>query len=611
MTDEVKNVSEVELPEPTTGVETDNVATAEVETVGVDAPEVEYEERKPRFSEMSKSELLEALRTIVEESRATEHHEAQAIKGAYFAIRNKETLAELEKHIADGGNPEEFVSTPDEGEAEVRDLFARFRDIRAAWLEEDQKNRQANLDAKQAILNQIKEIAADIDNVNVNFQKFQDLQKQFKEKADLPETAVTALWKEFQTSVELFYDQLKMNKELRDLDFKKNLEAKRQLVEQAKELADCADVVDAINKLMILHNEWRETGPVAKEFREPLWEEFREASSVVRKRHQEYFEGRKASEMANEEAKTKLCEDVEAIVAVLPDTFNAWDEATKKVIDIQIQWKQIGFASRKNNATLYTRFRNLCDDFFKAKADYFHRVKDEYADNLKKKIELCEKAEALAAEERINVAVEAVQKMREEWKQIGSAGRRHSDEVWNRFTAACNAVFERRKTENGERRKEENANLEAKREVLEGLKALDLELDRKELLPLVRQLQDKWNGIGHVPFKLKDQLRAEYREICDKIYNSFGAKENRNNMRRFEQKMEDIKDDSSKVKREKDILLRQLEAKKNDLKTYHNNMGFFNVKSSAGNSMLKDLERKIKLIEQDIEQIQQKLNMLG
>ena len=611
MTDEVKNVSEVELPEPTTGVETDNVATAEVETVGVDAPEVEYEERKPRFSEMSKSELLEALRTIVEESRATEHHEAQAIKGAYFAIRNKETLVELEKHIADGGNPEEFVSTPDEGEAEVRDLFARFRDIRAAWLEEDQKNRQANLDAKQAILNQIKEIAADIDNVNVNFQKFQDLQKQFKEKADLPETAVTALWKEFQTSVELFYDQLKMNKELRDLDFKKNLEAKRQLVEQAKELADCADVVDAINKLMILHNEWRETGPVAKEFREPLWEEFREASSVVRKRHQEYFEGRKASEMANEEAKTKLCEDVEAIVAVLPDTFNAWDEATKKVIDIQTQWKQIGFASRKNNATLYTRFRNLCDDFFKAKADYFHRVKDEYADNLKKKIELCEKAEALAAEERINVAVEAVQKMREEWKQIGSAGRRHSDEVWNRFTAACNAVFERRKTENGERRKEENANLEAKREVLEGLKALDLELDRKELLPLVRQLQDKWNGIGHVPFKLKDQLRAEYREICDKIYNSFGAKENRNNMRRFEQKMEDIKDDSSKVKREKDILLRQLEAKKNDLKTYHNNMGFFNVKSSAGNSMLKDLERKIKLIEQDIEQIQQKLNMLG
>ncbi|MDE6650568.1 MAG: DUF349 domain-containing protein [Muribaculaceae bacterium] len=606
MTDEVKNVSEVELPEPTPGVE-----TVSVETVNEETPEAEAEERKPRFSEMSKSELLDALRAIVEESRATEHHEAQAIKGAYFALRNKETLAELEKHIAEGGNPAEFVSVPDEGEAEMRDLFARFRDIRAAWLEADQKLRQANLEEKQALLDQIKEIAGDIDNVNVNFQKFQDLQKQFKEKTDLPETAVTALWKEFQTSVELFYDQLKMNKELRDLDFKKNLETKRQLVEQAKALAENPDVVDAINKLMTLHNEWRETGPVAKEFREPLWEEFREASSVIRKRHQEYFEGRKATEAANEEAKNKLCEEAEAIGAALPDTFNGWDEATKKIIELQARWKETGFASRKNNAALYTRFRNVCDEFFKAKAEYFHRVKDEYNENLKKKLELCEKAEALAAEEKIGAAVETVQKLRDEWKKIGSAGRKHSDEVWNRFTTACNAVFDRRKAENGDRRKEENANLEAKREVIGQLKALDLELDRRQLLPLVRELQDKWNAIGHVPFKVKDQLRAEYREICDKIYNSFDAKESRNSMRRFEQKMEDIKDDSSKVKKEKDYLIRQLEAKKNDLKTYQNNMGFFNIKSSAGNSMLKDLERKIKLIEQDIEQIQQKIAMLS
>lgn len=606
MTDEVKNVSEVELTEPTTGVE-----AVEVELAVAETPESESEERRPRFSEMSKTELIDALRSIVEEKKATEHHEAQAIKGAYFALRNKETLAELEKHIAEGGKPEDFVSAPDEGEAEIRDLFARFRDIRAAWLEADQKARQANLEEKQAILDSIKEIAADIDNVNVNFQKFQDLQKQFKEKADLPETAVTGLWKEFQTAVELFYDQLKMNKELRDLDFKKNLEAKRQLVEQAKQLAENTDVVDAINKLMILHNEWRETGPVAKEYREPLWEEFREASSVVRKRHQEYFEGRKASEAANEEAKLKLCEEAEEIVASLPDSFNAWDEATKKVIDLQARWKETGFASRKNNAALYNRFRNVCDIFFKSKADYFHRVKDEYSENLRKKTELCEKAEALASEERIGVAVETVQKLRDEWKKIGSAGRRHSDDIWNRFTAACNAVFDRRKVENGDRRKEENANLEAKREVIAQLKALDLEQERRQLLPVVRELQEKWNSIGHVPFKVKDQLRTEYREICDAIYNSFDAKESSNRMRRFEQKMEDIKDDTSKVKREKDSLQRQLEAKRSELKTYQNNMGFFNVKSSAGNSMLKDLERKIKLIEQDIEQIKEKIKMLG
>ncbi len=281
------------------------------------------------------------------------------------------------------------------------------------------------------------------------------------------------------------------------------------------------------------------------------------------------------------------------------------------VIDLQARWKETGFASRKNNAALYNRFRNVCDIFFKAKADYFHRVKDEYSENLKKKTELCEKAEALASEEKISVAVAEVQKLRDEWKKIGSAGRRHSDEIWNRFTTACNAVFDRRKAETGDRRKEESANLEAKRSVIAQLKELDLEMERRQLLPLVRDLQDKWNAIGHVPFKIKDQLRSEYREICDKIYNSLDARESRNNMRRFEQKMEDIKDDSNKVKREKDFLMRQLEAKRNDLKTYQNNMGFFSIKSSAGNSMLKDLERKIKLIEQDIEQIQQKIQMLG
>lgn len=599
MTDEemeVKKVSEQELPESIPGAE---------------APETTCEERLPRFSEMSKTELVDALRAIVEESRATEHREAQAIKGAYYALRNRETAAEIEKFVAEGGDPAAFESNPDETEAEMRDLVSRFRDIRAAWLEADRNIRQAHLEEKQEILNQLKEIAADIDNVNVNFQIFQDLQKQFKEKADLPETAVSSLWKEFQTVVELFYDQLKMNKELRDLDFRKNLEAKRQLLEQAKVLVDNPDVVDAINKLMILHNEWREIGPVAKEYRESLWDEFREASSVVRKRHQDYFEGRKASEAANEEAKTTLCVDAEAVLAQLPTTFNAWEEATKKVFDLQAKWKEIGFAPRKTNNALYLRFRTACDEFFKSKADYFQKVKDEYNENLKKKVELCQKAEALSEETNVSAAVNAVQRLRDDWKKIGSAGRKHSDEVWHRFNVACNAVFDRRKAENSERKKEENDNLEAKREIISRLKELPLDGNRKEVLPVVRDLQEKWNSIGHVPFSLKDELRSEYRALCDKIYGSLDARESRNSMHRFEQKVEDIKGDEGKVKRERDYLQRQLEVKKNDLKTYKNNMGFFNVKSSSGNSMLKDLERKISLIEKDIQQIQKKLDMLS
>ncbi|MDE6340854.1 MAG: DUF349 domain-containing protein, partial [Muribaculaceae bacterium] len=594
MTDEVKNANAEQLP--------DSTATQ--------APAECAEERRPRFSEMTKEELIESLRNIVEESRATEHHEAQAIKNAYFALRSKETNAELEQFVADGGDPAQFVSTPDEGEETMRELVASFREMRAAWLDADQKIRQANLEEKQAILDQLKQIASDIDNVNVNFQKFQELQNKFKEKADLPEPSVTPLWKEFQTTVELFYDQLKMNKELRDLDFRKNLEAKRQLVEQAKKLEENPDVVDAINKLMILHNEWRETGPVAKEFREPIWEEFKEASSVVRKRHQEYFEGRKASEAANEEAKVKLCQEVDALLAKLPESFQGWDEVTKQVLDLQARWREIGFASKKANNALYNRFRSGCDLFFKSKAEYFHKMKEGYSENLRKKTELCEKAEALA-QEKIGAAIEAVQKLREEWKTIGSAGKKNSDEIWHRFTAACNAVFDRRRSENSDRRKEENANLEAKREVIGLLKALPIEeADRKTLLPQVRELQEKWNAIGHVPFKVKDQLRAEYREICDKIYNSFDARESRSNMRRFEQKVEDIKDDSSKMKRERESLQRQLEAKRNELKTYQNNMGFFNVKSNAGNSMMKELERKTQLIEKDIEQLQQKIAML-
>lgn len=556
------------------------------------------EERRPRFSEMTKEELIETLRKIVEDSQATLHHEAQSIKNAYFALRSKETTEQLEQFVSEGGDPAQFVSVPDEGEETMRNLIAQFREMRAAWLDADQKIRQANLEEKQSILAQLRDIASDIDSVNVNFQKFQDLQGKFKEKAELPDPSVTPLWKEFQTVVELFYDQLKMNKELRDLDFRKNLEAKRQLVEQAKALEEVPDVVEAINRLMILHNEWRETGPVAKEFREPIWEEFKAASAVVRKRHQDYFEGKKANEAANEEAKSGLLKEIDDIITKFPDSYAAWDEATKKVIDLQNRWREIGFASRKANVALYSQFRNACDMFFKTKAEYFHKVKEGYSENLKKKVELCEKAEALI-NQKSSDAVESVFKLRDEWKSIGSAGKRNSDEVWQRFTTACNAVFERRKSESGERRKEETANLEAKKNLIEELKALPLDEDKRSLLPKVRLLQEKWNAIGHVPFKVKDEIHQQYRAICDKIYDSFDRNESRN-----------AKGKDSNAKVSKESLQRQIEAKRNDLKTYKNNMGFFNIKSNAGNSMMHSLERKIALIEKDIVQLEQKLASL-
>ena len=574
------------------------------------AEETPSAEEGKRFHSMSKQELLDALKEILAADNMEAHREVTAIKQAFFNIKSRENLEELNAFIEAGNQPEAFSSTPDEVENEMKTLYSEFKERRAAFIAADEERRKENLAKKMEIIDKMKEIAGDIDNVNVKFPEFQQLQQDFKAIKDIPAPAETETWKTFQTVVEQFYDHLKMNKELRDLDFKKNLEAKRQLIESAKKLADAPDPVAAFRMLQGLHDEWRNLGPVAKDIRESLWEEFKEASTVVNKRHQEYFEKRKADEQANEEAKTALCEEVEAIDLTKINSFNAWGEATDKVIALQKKWREYGFASKKANTALYARFRKDCDAFFEAKTAYFQKVRDEFSANLEKKTALCEKAEALKGTDDIRQATAEIVKLQAEWKKIGSVPRKQSDAIWQRFTQACNYFFDERKKQNKERRHEENENLEKKRAIIAKLNELPKDGDRSEVIGKVKELQAEWNEIGFVPFKLKDKVFAEYREVCDALYGAYNSRESRARMDNFHARVNSLKGDGQKIDRERDRLVRALDSRRNELQTIENNMGFFSVKSSQGNSMMKEMERKISRLKDDIKEIEQKIAVI-
>ena len=586
------------------------VESSPAEDISAVADEQQQEETLRDFHSMNKEELVAALKEILEANNMEAHREVAAIKQAFFNLKNRESIEALDKYVAEGNDPATFVSQPDELENEFKTLYSDFKEKRAAYLAEDEEKRARNLEIKKEIITIMEEIAGDIDNVNTKFSEFQQLQQNFKAIKEIPASAESEIWKQFQSVVERFYDNLKINKELRDFDFRKNLEAKKALIEEARKLDALTDPVAAFRILQGLHDQWRAVGPVAKDLREEIWNEFKELSTVINKKHQDYFEQRKQAEQANEEAKTKLCEEAEAIKTDDFKSFNDWNTATEKIIDLQKQWRQLGFASRKVNTALYNRFRKTCDDFFEAKTEYFKRTKDELNENLAKKTALCEKAEALKETEDIRKAADEIVKLQAEWKSIGSVPRKVSDQLWQRFTAACNYFFDERRKQNKERHKEENENLQKKTEIIEQLKALPKDGDRAEVMPKIKELQAEWQNIGFVPFKVKDKIFTEYRQICDALYEAYNTKEARQRMDNFRSRVSELKGDGNKIGREKDRLMRICESRRNELKTIENNMGFFMVKSSAGNSLVKDMENKIKRLKQDIEELEQKISLL-
>ena len=559
---------------------------------------------------MSKEELRDALKDIVDSDNMEAHKEVTAIKQAFFNLKSRENIELLDAYVEAGNDPATFSAQPDEVENELKSLYAEFKERRAAYLAAEEARRADNLEKKQEILTRMEEIAGDIDNVNTKFPEFQQLQVDFKEIKDVPATAETDIWKQFQNVVERFYDNLKINKELRDFDFKKNLEAKRALIDEAKKLESVSDPIAAFRLLQGLHDQWRAIGPVAKEIRDEIWDEFKDASTVINKRHQDYFEQRKASELANEEAKTKLCEEIETIKSDEIKTFADWNATTERIVELQKKWKEYGYASKKANTVLYNRFRKACDDFFAAKAAYFQRTKDELNSNLEKKTALCEKAESLKNSDDVKKATDEIVKLQTEWKSIGSVPRKHSDALWQRFTSACNYFFDERKRQNKERHREEQENLDRKRDIIARLSELPKDGDRREIMPKIKELQAEWQTVGFVPFKMKDKIFTEYRAVCDALYDAYNQREARQRMSNFQNRVSELKGDGNKINRERDRLIRVCESRRMELKTIENNMGFFSVKSSAGNSMLKDMENKVKRIKEDIKELEAKIALL-
>ena len=561
------------------------------------------------FTKFSKDELVAHLQWMVEQPVDSVKDAVLQLKAACFGLRKDELAKEKEAFVAAGNDEAAFVPAEDADELKVKDLLNELKEKKAEFNAAQDAIKLANLEKKQAIIEQIFEITSDPDNVNRQYNKVQQLQQEFKALGEVPAPNVTEIWKKYQVVVEKFYDLLKMNKELRDYDFKKNLEIKQQLCLDAEQLDELPDVVDAFKQLQALHNSWRETGPVAKEIREELWARFKNASSVINKKYQTFFEERKAIEKANADAKTALCEQIEAISTEGLNSYQAWDNATKQIIALQEEWKKLGFASRKVNTELFTRFRKSCDDFFAQKAAFFKKMKEELSTNLAKKTALCEKAEALKDSTDWKKTTDELVALQKEWKTIGPVVKKHSDAIWKRFIAACDYFFEEKKKQTSNIHTQEHQNLKTKKEIIASINAILNDEAAEEPATKVRELMQQWQEVGHVPYKEKDKIYAEYKEAIDKAFDKYDMKAVRARMANFENSLNQMAG-TDKVYHERERMVRTYEQKCQELKTYENNLGFFNARSNTGNTIVKEMERKIAKIKEDIAMLEQKIKLI-
>jgi len=591
-------------------VENQDVAPEAQEKPAAEQPAAEMPElEKVDYSALNKDQLVSELEKLLAMPVDSVKDRVAQVKAAFFAMRKEEIAAEKAEFLAKGNEEQAFAPATDEAETKIKELLGEFKEKRAEFNAEQDAVKQENLEKKLKIIEEIKSISQDTDNINRQFSHVQQLQQEFKAIGEVPSTSTTEIWKSYQQTIENFYDLLKINKELRDYDFKKNLEIKQQLCEEAEALDEENDVIAAFKKLQALHDKWRETGPVAKDIREQLWARFKAASSVINKKHQAFFEDRKASEKENADAKTALCEAIEKIETEGLKTYSAWDEVTKQIIGLQEEWKKLGFASRKVNTALFTRFRKSCDEFFAAKAAFFKQMKEELAENLAKKNELCEKAEALKDSTDWKATTDALIALQKEWKTIGPVVKKHSDAVWKRFIGACDYFFEQKKQQTSSQRSIEHDNLKAKKEVIAQINAiLNAEEEPEDAPQLIRDLMAKWQGIGHVPYKEKDKIYAQYKEAIDKAFEKFDMKAVRARLSNFENSIS--QSGADKVYHERERLVRDFEKKCNELKTYENNMGFFTARSKSGNTIVKELEKKIANLKDEIALLEQKIKII-
>ncbi len=573
--------------------------------------QVEQPQEEVATPQLSKPELLDALSELAQKD-ASEigRDEVGRLKQQFYAIRKVEIEKEKAEFLEKGNEESAFAAKEDESEAKFKEILNVIKEKKAALLAAQEAERQNNYEQKAKIVEEIKTLAADTDNVNRTFTQFKDLQQAFKNIGEVPPTLSTELWKQYQDAVEAYYDQLKINKELRDYDFKKNLDMKQLLCDEAEKLAEEDDVVVAFKRLQDLHDKWREVGPVAKDIREEIWGRFKDASAVINKKYQAFFEERKAREQENEDAKTAICERIEALDFEALKGYSEWDEMTKVILEAQEDWKKLGYASKKMNNALFARFRETCDKFFEKKANYFKTMKDELASNLEKKIALCEKAEALKDSTDWKKTTDAFVALQKEWKTIGAVAKKHSDVVWKRFLAACDYFFEEKKKKTSGVRQTEQANLKLKKEIIAKLGEIAEDTPREDAIKQVKELMAQWQQVGHVPYREKDKVYEAYRTKVDELYKRFDMRGSQARMNNFEDSVNEMSGDENKLYRERERLMRNYEQKRNELNTYENNLGFFNSKSKSGDTMLRDLERKIQRIKEDLATLEQKIKVI-
>jgi hypothetical protein len=561
------------------------------------------------FSNKTEEELLAEAQNLVAGLTVTSaeiKEKLDSIKHNFYRLYKAKQEEHRNAFLDEGGEIADYVPLPNDNEVVLKEALAKFRELRNAEILAEEKERQDNLAAKNKILEELKAL---IDNSEDDFGKkvpaFQKLQQDWKQVGPVPASDVQTLWKTYQLYVETFYDNLKINNELRDYDFKKNLETKMQLCAQAEALGSEADVIGAFKKLQLLHEEWREVGPVAKEQREEIWDRFKAASTIVNKRHHDYFDQLKANEQSNLEKKTAICEKIESVDLEALQTYKDWQDRSDEIIELQGEWKKIGFAPKKDNVAIYERFRSACDRFFNAKNDFYRSSKDALVANLTKKLALCEKAEALKDSQNWREVTDKLVQMQKDWKAIGAVPKKHSDAVWKRFIAACDYFFEQKELQFKNVKDEQDKNLKVKKELIEKIKSLEIGADNNASYKELKALIAEWNEVGHVPFKDKDKVYKEYKAAIDEKFDKLNLDKANARMSAFKSNIENMADKGSERKR----LQRLVEKLKKEISAYENNIGFFsNSKSSEG--MVKDLERKIVKLKEEQSEAEAKLALL-
>ena len=566
---------------------------AETMVEQVAEPESEAEQAIVQQTFKTKDEVVARVQEIAQSDEVGDKTELNLLKQLFYKFHNAEVEEAFRAFVEAGGEEDKFMPEIDPAEPLFREAMQTIRERRAAIQEAQEKQKQDNLQRKLEILERIQQLASTPEEANQNFDEFKALQNEWKEIKSVPAERATELWKNYQLYVEQFYDLLKLGHELRDYDFKKNLEIKTRLIEQAEALADNPDVLQAFNQLQALHQEWKETGPVAKEIREEIWAKFKEASTVINKKHQAHFEAIKAREEENLAKKTALCEQLEEIKTDELKTFADWDAVTQKIKELQAEWKTIGFAPQKMNTAIFERFRQGCDAFFEKKTTFFHDLKEELNANLAKKKELVEKAESLMDSTEWRSTGDVLINLQKRWKEIGTVPRKYSEDLWKRFTAACDHFFEARQAATADVRNEEKANKEQKLGIIAQLKEL-AETEGDNIIAQVKELQQKWNEVGHVPFRDKETLYKEYRAICDKIYDAYGVSQAKRRLNNFRQNLQQrVEKEAGSLETERQRMQRAYERMVAEIKTYENNIGFLSSSSKKGNTLVETMNKKV------------------